>query len=103
MWTAGLYNQAASVCGLLQTTLTDEATAEAARRIITQIAESMETDALAASDGDDCVAHSKLAPQRRREIAATKQVLLDAGVLLLLKALDQDNGASCAVPAQASG
>ena len=95
-WFAGSYDQAAKyVCGLLQTALTDEATAEAARRIITQIAEWMplETDAFDASDTRLAASLIRgLAPiNADAKIAATKQVLLDADVLpKLLKALDQD-------------
>ena len=93
---SGSYHEAAKkVCGLLQTALTDEATAEAARRIIARIAESMppETDALDASDARLAASLIKqLSPiNANAKIAATKQVLLDAGVLpKLLKALDQD-------------
>ena len=44
-WIAGWSDQATDdVCGLLQTALTDEATAEAARRIIARIAESMPSE-----------------------------------------------------------
>ena len=95
-WIAGSYDKAAnSVCDLLQTALTDEATAEAARRIIARIAESMppETDALDASDARLAASLiQKLAPiNADAKTAATKQVLLDADVLpKLLKALDQD-------------